>query len=720
MSIEEVSGAKRFPAYGLETCYPEWWTGKRDGKAPLVGGGFKKATDDPDTLDRWKSQWPLLAWALPAQANGWIIVDIDNKKGDGFAEWEALVEANGGVPSTFEVTTPSGGKHLYFAYEGSAELSQVDLSPNINTRWNGYVMAPGAAIVDPPGCYAVTSDVPIAPAPEWLVKRLTRAPKMAVALPTNEERQFVASPTVASRLAALVHELAEAPPGAGNTTANDVGYKAGQYAGAGQLSETEAFRILSSAVEMRDFSDGKAHILNTLERAIQAGLENPRAWSPKWPMLGRNDDMADTLLGMRANKLLYFNEVWYEWSGVSWVEVDRVRLRSWVVKQLSQARYTIIDPKTEEAKEVVWPSTRNSVLDVMAQLESKCLLSRQMEEDGFYQGVVCQNGIVDIGTRRLVKSDPSQFIVNVLPFDFDSKATAPQWLEFLKSTLDEESIALLQEWFGYVVSGRTDLQKMMLMVGKPRAGKGIISEMLASLVGADNVASPKLSALATNFGPGMALVGKSLATITDASWSVREQGGAIELIKAVTGEDRVTLDRKNREPWTGQLRVRFNLTSNDEPRFSDSSSALSARLLMLHFENTFEGREDTSLRSRLLLELAGILNWSLDGLARLDKVGWTDPAASATLKTSARRQGNPITAWVEDAQIVHEGFTPTWALFESYEAWCIANRLETLKGGIPSFGKYLRQLLPKGSEGREPTGERKPGYRVTLANPTRF
>ncbi len=44
-------------------------------------------------------------------------------------------------------------------------------------------------------------------------------------------------------------------------------------------------------------------------------------------------------------------------------------------------------------------------------------------------------------------------------------------------------IDVLGEWFGYVISGRLDLHKILFMVGPTRGGKGVIARILTALIG---------------------------------------------------------------------------------------------------------------------------------------------------------------------------------------------------------------------------------------------
>jgi len=76
-------------------------------------------------------------------------------------------------------------------------------------------------------------------------------------------------------------------------------------------------------------------------------------------------------------------------------------------------------------------------------------------------------------------------------FDYDPDAPAPRrWLAFLKELWpdDTDSIAAMQD----VLSGRTDLHKIFLLIGPTRSGKGTIARVLAALVGRGNAAGPTL------------------------------------------------------------------------------------------------------------------------------------------------------------------------------------------------------------------------------------
>ena len=168
---------------------------------------------------------------------------------------------------------------------------------------------------------------------------------------------------------------------------------------------------------------------------------------------------------------------------------------------------------------------------------------------------------------------------------------------------DDASILLLKEYFGYVLSGRLDMQKMLMLIGPTRSGKGTIARVLTKLMGGRrNVAGPTLASLSTNFGLAP-LIGKPLAIISDARLGNIPSHTVVERLLSITGEDQLDIDRKYREHWTGKLPTRFVVMTNELPRFSDSSGTIAHRLLILQMTESFLGREDHDLDAKLEPEL---------------------------------------------------------------------------------------------------------------------
>jgi putative DNA primase/helicase len=105
------------------------------------------------------------------------------------------------------------------------------------------------------------------------------------------------------------------------------------------------------------------------------------------------------------------------------------------------------------------------------------------------------NGLVHLPTLASCPPTPRFFSPNVLDYAFDAAAARREaWLSFLNQLWpdDAQSVETLQEWFGYCLLPETRQQKMLLLVGPKRSGKGTIARVLKGLVGENNVAGPTL------------------------------------------------------------------------------------------------------------------------------------------------------------------------------------------------------------------------------------
>lgn len=310
----------------------------------------------------------------------------------------------------------------------------------------------------------------------------------------------------------------------------------------------------------------------------------------------------------------------------------------------------------------------------------------------------CVNGLVHLPTRNLHPHTPRFFTHNALPFNFERDAPQPAgWLQFLSQLWpnDPVSIETLQEIFGLALTGDTSHQKLFLLIGPPRSGKGTIARVITALVGPDNTNGPTLAGLGTNFGLAP-LIGKRLAIISDARLGGRADQHAItERLLSISGEDSITIDRKYLAAWTGRLQVRFLIISNELPRLADASGALANRFIVLTLTNSFLGNEDRGLTNRLLGELPGILNWSIDGLLRLMERGhFRQPESSREAIVDLADLASPIGAFVRDCCVVGAGCTADPdALFKAWCDWCESQGRKE-HGTKQSFGRDLRAALP--------------------------
>jgi putative DNA primase/helicase len=393
---------------------------------------------------------------------------------------------------------------------------------------------------------------------------------------------------------------------------------------------------------------------------------------------------------------------WWTWGTTCWSEVDEATIRGEAYAFTENAVYVLDDSKKPPTC-APWAPTRHRIADLLEALGAVAHLGESVRPPEWISTagspatalVAVANGLLDVRSRQLHPHDPGFFNTVAVPFAYDPTVGASErWLSFLHTLWpdDPDSVATLAEFFGYVISGRTDLHKILLLVGPTRAGKGVIARILKSMIGVGNCAGPTLASLGTNFGL-QPLVGKPLAIISDARLGGANVHQVVERLLSISGEDMLTVDRKFKEPWTGTLPTRFVVISNELPHFGDASGAIANRFVVLNLTESFLGRENTALTTELLPELPGILNWSLDGLARLVAVGhFTEPAGSRDAIVALQDLASPTAAFVRDCCVRGPHTVDCRALYEAWLRW--AQEAGHRGGSAQMFGRNLRAVIP--------------------------
>jgi putative DNA primase/helicase len=413
---------------------------------------------------------------------------------------------------------------------------------------------------------------------------------------------------------------------------------------------------------------------------------------------------------------------WWSWQTSHWAETEELAFRKRLYERTENALYEHETTKGVEVRR--WAPTKPKVANLADALAGIVHLDRETKQPAWLQSdrpdlgtiVSCRNGLLRLDGRELLAHDPAYFNLVAVPFDYEPDAGEPKaWLEFLESVWPgggAGQVDALQEWFGYVISGRTDFQKIFAIIGPPRSGKGTIASVLSELAGAANVAGPTLASLATNFGL-QPLLGKSLALISDARIGRSVDTSVIvERLLTISGEDVLSVDRKHLTAWEGRIPARIMLLSNELPRFSDGSGTIATRFVVTETIQSFLGREDRSLRGRLLAELPGILNWALAGLERLlDRGYFADTEVSTEAVDVMRQTASPYTPFVEDECVIGAEceVTPE-AVWQAWTVWCVRNGRDRT-GTVQWLGRDLKSVVP-GIRMAKPRGEDGKQHRV--------
>lgn len=424
---------------------------------------------------------------------------------------------------------------------------------------------------------------------------------------------------------------------------------------------------------------------------------------PRDPMPSARALLKDKFTACGSPTMHHYRGTFWRWNGACYRDADKDSVQAAIWRYLDGAkRYG------KEGEKIDFQPNRGEVENVAAAFRAVCNLPGHVEAPAWLEDqgdvpaagefLAVQNGLLHLASGDVYPPTPTYFCLNSTGIKYSADAPEPtEWLRFLNLIWpsDPRSIETLQDIFGYLLSTDTSHQKIPLIVGPKRSGKGTIARVLTALLGQDSVTAPTLASLATNFGLAP-LIGKSVAIVGDARLSGKADQAAIaERLLSISGEDSITVDRKFESAWTGRLGVRFVIMSNELPRLSDASGALASRFIVLTMERSFYGQEDRGLGNRLLTELPGILNWARDGYLRLRERGYfLQPDSARDAIEELEELGSPISAFIKARCVVSPGLhAPANDVFVAWRDWCEANgRREA--GTAQSFGRDLRAAVP--------------------------
>lgn len=441
----------------------------------------------------------------------------------------------------------------------------------------------------------------------------------------------------------------------------------------------------------------------TLELARDGDIDPTMDYPPPHrPMQTARQLIADIWTRGDMRTLAHWNGTFWQWTGTHYAPVDDLEVRGPIYERLEQVTYSGKDGPRP------WDPTTARVSGIMEPLAIQVHLTTDTTPmwrhnptrptDGL---IPMANGLLDYAAGTLTPHSPDFFTTWALPFDYQPRATCPQWKTFIADTFahDPAGGRCLQEWAGYLISGRTDLQTALMVLGPPASGKGVISHIMKSLMGLSNAASPTMGDFDTPHGLE-SVIGKPLTVVEDAREAGRYANGkALSNFLSLIANDYMSINPKYRPVWYGHLNTRLMLFSNELPRFSDASGAILRRFKIIRLARSHQDAPDTGLTSRLLKELSGIFLWALEGLERLEKQGHlTTPATHSEQIALMSDTAQPVKAFMEDyADYFHvtndqNDHVEISVLLKEWKAFC--TETERKPGNRETFTTRLSATYP--------------------------
>lgn len=275
-----------------------------------------------------------------------------------------------------------------------------------------------------------------------------------------------------------------------------------------------------------------------------------------------------------------------------------------------------------------------------------------------------QDGVLEVASNELLPHAPGHRLLWCLPYSWSGRAIGCQpvidWmLEAMKGHSDRVNV--LRAYLKAVVTGRTDLQRYLELIGSGGSGKGTLTTGIAmGLVGVENTAVTTLRELQENRFETAGIFGKRLLLITDSE----RYGGEVSVLKSITGGDPIRYERKNVQQCKAFMPTCMVIVAANEPVMSsDYTSGLERRRLTLPFTHQVKPEERRDLQKEFKPYLPGLLAWVLampdEEVNELLLNTANTVRSLVSSKAESLIETNPMAEWL-DACIVTDSTAKTY------------------------------------------------------------
>lgn len=356
-------------------------------------------------------------------------------------------------------------------------------------------------------------------------------------------------------------------------------------------------------------------------------------------------------------------------------------------------------------KALIWPDlvTISRINRVYNLIMSDYRLSKKNEDVNRYpvHWINFRNGMYDVIKQEMHQHDPKYLAINQIPHEYDPDAEYQGSVadQFIRGIIpDDQDREMLLAYAGYCMTLDTSLQKLLVLLGLPGAGKSTLINLITDMVGYENVSCITIQDLGERFMP-TELLGKLLNACAELPKKALEQTDAI---KRITGEDPVKGEYKGGKVFKFRSYAKLLFSANEMPvTLDEKSGAFFRRMLVI--ETRKRGAYIQNLGKGLKYSMPGFINACVAALSRLYLSGKEiDSQNSKESVHELFRESDSVMAFLDDCMEKVPGMkVDRTLLYEKYRAYCWNNNMREL-----SSKGFFANLRSKGYDDYPSNGKR--------------
>jgi putative DNA primase/helicase len=338
---------------------------------------------------------------------------------------------------------------------------------------------------------------------------------------------------------------------------------------------------------------------------------------------------------------------WMHDTGTHWVR-DEHLIRFDLARKTARAMAMQADAKIRKA--ITSAKAVNSIL-FLAQSDPDIVVpSLQWDCDPSLLNT--PDGVIDLKTGKARQRSRGEYLTHVTRISMDAQADTPIWSKFVSQVFSDnaEMIEFTQRLCGYCLTGERREQKVFFAHGHGSNGKSTLLDILMWMMGTYALKLPTtvlMSSKHERHPTELAqLKGKRLAVSNEL-----EEGAfwAEARIKELTGDETITARYMRQDNFSFDITHKHLIAGNHKPRLKGGDPAMARRMVLMPFEQKFEGAaKDHKLPEKLKAEAPGIMAWAVRGAVKWYADGLAIPSRVEAVSKDYMSEHDDISMWIEE------------------------------------------------------------------------